>query len=492
MADEKGLHGKAARAVRDTERQFDLFMHYLPGYAYVTDQDDRLVYANDQLQAQLGQDGSLVGRPEAELWPPVLAEQLQQAAHQVRHSEQPVDLPAELTVEAELRIFAVSKFLIPLQDNPPYLGTVFLDITDLARSKRAFADAESRFSLLMDHFPGFAFIKDEEGRFVYANQATRDFLQAYGGMDGPADCGRWPPDLAAGVIADDEAVRTTGQAVERAEEVPIEGGTRKYLTSKFPIPREGKPPLVGAISRDISAVDEAAAELAANQERLRALIAELSLTEERERRRLAGEIHDNLSQTLALARIKIQELGESVPTESLKTGLAEVRAFVDEAIANTRSVTFDLSPPILYQVGFEAALEWLGEQTRDRHKIAAHLENDNLPKPLSDEARAMLFQVVRELFANLIKHAQAQNVWVRLRRLDGMLEMQVEDDGVGFEPEKATWTAKETSGFGLFSIRERIAYLQGTIEIASAIGQGTRVTVCVPLSAECEQSPGGD
>jgi signal transduction histidine kinase len=346
------------------------------------------------------------------------------------------------------------------------------------------SDSEARFSLLMDRFPGFAFIKDDEGRFVYANQLTREFLEAHGGMTGETDYHRWPPDLSAGVVADDHTVRTTGETVERVEQVPLPAGTRSFLTLKFPIPREGRPPLVGAVSQDITELMETQKELATNRERLRALVAELAVTEEQERHRLADVIHDNLGQTLAVAKLKTQMLSRDAGTEALKTELDSVQALLDEAIANTRSVTFELSPPVLYQVGFEAAVVWLGQQTQERHKIAVHLENDDLPKPLTDEGRSILFQVVRELFANVIKHAQAQNVWVRLRTESGMLVMEVEDDGVGFDPAQATWTAKHAAGFGLFSIRERIEYLHGKVEIESTMGGGTRAKMTVPLAVQ--------
>ena len=485
MTDSTDPHEKPVPAAQDSKLLLDLFMRYMPGYAYVTDEDDRLVYANDQLREQLGQGESLVGRQEAALWPAELVGRLKQAEQQVRQTGSPAELSAEIMLDGEPRTFATFKFAVPIQDNPLYIGTVFRDITDFTRSETASADSESRFSLFMAHFPGFAYIKDNEGRFVFANQSAQEnLLQVYGGAAGEADYHRWPPQLAAEVIADDQLVRTAGEPIERVEEMPFGAEVRRLLTVKFPIPRQGKSPLIGAISQDITERVEAEEELAANQERLRALVAQLVVTEEQERHRLAGEIHDNLSQTLVVAKMKTQLLSQDAGTESLKLELAGVIALLDEAIANTRSVTFDLSPPVLYQVGFEAALVWLGRQTQERHQIAVHLDNDDLPKPLTDEGRAILFQVVRELFANLVKHAHAQNVWVRLRADSGMLAMELEDDGVGFDPERATWTAKQTAGFGLFSIRERIEYLHGTVEIKSEIGKGTRATMTVPLAVQ--------
>jgi PAS domain S-box-containing protein len=245
-----------------------------------------------------------------------------------------------------------------------------------------------------------------------------------------------------------------------------------------------------AIGTDRTTEKEARQELLENQERLRSLASELVLAEERERRRLATEIHDNLSQTLAVARLKVQTLERDDKAQALSEQLQALDDLLAEAVANTRSITFDLSPPILYQVGLSAAIEWLGEQTQTRHGIEFHFHDDGHDKPVTDDVRTTVFQAVREVFANLIKHAQARNVWVEVLAFSGTLMVQVKDDGVGFVQEEAQWTAHKPSGFGLFNIRERLDYVCGFVSIKSATGQGTTVTIMAPLATQRLELPG--
>ena len=180
--------------------------------------------------------------------------------------------------------------------------------------------------------------------------------------------------------------------------------------------------------------------------------------------------------------MQIAALLHSECAEDFTTPLANLQELLDTAVANTRSITFELSPPVLYQVGLEAAIEWLGDQTQQRHGIMFHYERDRANKPLTENVRTVLFQAVRELFANIIKHSKAANVTVRMNVLEDYLQVMVEDDGVGFDPEGVQWTAERASGYGLFNIKERLEYIGGSLRIDSAPGQGARFQLTVPLA----------
>jgi signal transduction histidine kinase len=157
---------------------------------------------------------------------------------------------------------------------------------------------------------------------------------------------------------------------------------------------------------------------------------------------------------------------------------------VEQAIQYTRSLTFELSPPILYDLGLEAALEWLTEQIREQHGIQCGFENEDCPKPVSDELRIVLFSAVRELLMNIAKHANAQTAKVTIRRINENVAIHVADNGIGFSPSKMNIYLHEHKGFGLFSIRERLRHLSGQMEIRSARGRGTRIILTAPLAAE--------
>lgn len=222
-----------------------------------------------------------------------------------------------------------------------------------------------------------------------------------------------------------------------------------------------------------------------DQGQLKQLASQLTLVEENERHRIATELHATIGQSLAISKLQLDALRASAPSADIARTVGEVCNLLDETIQGTKSLTFDLSSPILYELGFETAVaEWLTERIEERHRIATEFEDDGQPKPLDDDVRVFLFRDVRELLMNVVKHAQANKVKVSVRRVSKQIQVSVEDDGWGFDPEKVAATAVRKGGFGLFSIRERLEQLGGQLEIESAPGQGTKVTVMAPLKEE--------
>jgi PAS domain S-box-containing protein len=219
------------------------------------------------------------------------------------------------------------------------------------------------------------------------------------------------------------------------------------------------------------------------QEQLRSLASELSLIEERERRHIATDLHDHIGHTLALTKIKLGALREIVSPSGHISPIDEIQSLIDQAIHYTRSLTSELSPPVLYELGFEAAMEWLTEQIQDQHHIQVDFEDDRQSKPMDDEIRISLFKAVRELLINVAKHSKANKAKVSTRREDNIIRIIVEDDGVGFSIPEDKSLAK-IGGFGLFSIHERLKYLKGDFEVESKPGQGTRITLVAPLTKE--------
>jgi PAS domain S-box-containing protein len=230
---------------------------------------------------------------------------------------------------------------------------------------------------------------------------------------------------------------------------------------------------------DITEQKQAEKEIRTYQEQLRSVASELSLTEERERRRLATDLHDHVGQILALAQIKLGAIRESASSTQLLAPMDEVRRLIEQTIQYTRSLTFELSPPILYDLGFNAAVEWLAELIQEQHGLTVKVQADRSAQPMKDEIRVILFQTVRELLANVVKHASAKNVGVFIRREDDTLQVKIEDDGLGMGI--SADAANGPSGFGFFSIKERLKYLGGHLEVVSEPGWGTRVTLRVPL-----------
>ena len=215
---------------------------------------------------------------------------------------------------------------------------------------------------------------------------------------------------------------------------------------------------------------------------LRRLAAEVCLAEERERRRIAEDLHDHLGQALALIKIRLQRLRGDAVLGGHGPALDELVALGDQAIRFTRGLTFELSPPVLYELGLGPALEWLGEETARKHGLAVEVR-DRSRRPLPDDLKVMLWKSARELLHNVVKHARARRVAIDLRAPDGRVVLEVADDGRGFDPEQARRDAGER--FGLFSIEERLRQLGGRLELDTAPGRGARVRLTADV-------PGGD
>jgi two-component system CheB/CheR fusion protein len=261
-------------------------------------------------------------------------------------------------------------------------------------------------------------------------------------------------------------------------------GRRKDGT-EFPVevvvgsmPRQGGPLAVSFVT-DMTRRMEFEQKVHDYQDKLRQTAFDTALAEERERRRIAVEVHDHIGQALALAQIKLTSIRDDL-TGAPRVAFDHALDLLVQSIADTRTLIFDLSPPVLYDLGLKEALSWLVEDLEKRHGIQIELTDDGRDKPLPDATAALVFRAVRELFANIFKHARATSARLSLRRTDGHYNIDVEDRGVGFDPKEID-RRQAGGGFGLFSVREQIGRLGGTVEIVSQPGRGTRVNVRVPI-----------
>jgi PAS domain S-box-containing protein len=240
------------------------------------------------------------------------------------------------------------------------------------------------------------------------------------------------------------------------------------------------------IANDITERKTIEEKILSYQKRLRSLTSDLLLTEERERRRIAGELHDRIGQALAISKMKLGALLRE-SSGGRTSALKEVRALIDQTIRDTRSLTFDLSPPILHELGLEPAVEWLVDRLKEEYGIDATFHDDGRQLLLGDNCRVLLFQSVRELLMNVLRHAQAQRVDVSIRHQGGEIEIETKDDGIGFDASQISLADGGPTGFGLFSIRERLCHLGGQLEIESKPGHGARITLRVPRLVDTGQ-----
>lgn len=230
-------------------------------------------------------------------------------------------------------------------------------------------------------------------------------------------------------------------------------------------------------------VQERTAELVSANERNKQISFELLWAEERERERIAGELHDQVGQNLILVKMKIDELSSQLSSEANLSLAYKTSALLNNSINDIRTLTFKIRPPILDSSGIETALEWLCSSLRKDYALQVNFSTDGLPKPLSADARYSLYQAVRELLLNVVKHAGTGTAQLLIRSENNTVIVQVIDEGVGFIHSTVNQSHAVKASYGLYNVQNRIELMGGRCVVESARGYGTTVTITV-LQAE--------
>jgi ligand-binding sensor domain-containing protein/signal transduction histidine kinase len=244
---------------------------------------------------------------------------------------------------------------------------------------------------------------------------------------------------------------------------------------------------VSSLEQQAAAREIAEQNLLAYQEKLRSLASDLSMTEERERRRLSGVLHDSIGQTLAFCKIKLGSVQRSARLAGSDKRLREILGMIEQSISDTRRLTLELSPPILHELGLVPAIDWLCNRIAEQHGVRFTLVDEAGAAELDPDLSILLFHAVREVVVNVVKHAGAGHGTIRILCRAGSFCVRVEDDGCGFDATRLQDHGTRNDGFGLFHIRERLHSLGGSLEIASVPGRGTSVLLTVPLHRRVEE-----
>jgi PAS domain S-box-containing protein len=386
-------------------------------------------------------------------------------------------------------LYGRPEFLVPVTGSM-FLSLVFGALYLQRKRKHAAAlrSSEAKFRRLTEAtFEGI--LIHDNGHILDANQSIlKMFGYEYGEFVGKQTDSFLTPESLE--VARESLLADSGKIYE-ATGIKRDGSRIDLEVMGKTIPYDNSWASVTAV-RDVTERKLAEQKLINYQSQLRSLAVDLESTEERERRRMATYLHDYIGQTLALCKIKLGSLPAPSLTEPQLSHLQEIRTLLEQMILDTQSLTFELSPPVLYELGFEEAIEWLTEQIEERHGLSVSYENDDEPKPLREEVKILLFHAVRELLVNVVKHAQSNCAGVVLKRTSEAVVVIVDDDGIGFTERTGDHAhgsprppgskqARPGGGFGLFNIRERITQIGGRIDISPRPGGGTRVTLSIPL-----------
>ena len=233
---------------------------------------------------------------------------------------------------------------------------------------------------------------------------------------------------------------------------------------------------------DVTERVEAENEVKKYQKQLQKLYSEAEIIEEQERRRVAEDLHDSVGQLLALAKIKMKMYMENQEMlQKYKKEITEIEQYIEDSLKIVKGAIFELSPPSLYELGLVDALDEMLKKLGGKSGINVEFIYDRKPKTLNIEFKLILYRIIRELMMNTIKHSNAKNVKVILSTEDDIVRIVFTDDGIGFDVSKV-FSYEKKSGFGLFSIRERLNYFGGNFDVHSEKGKGSKFVIEIPFS----------
>jgi len=366
---------------------------------------------------------------------------------------------------------------------------------ELRTTNEALRRSEERYRRLFDEDLTGDFLATPDGKVIECNPA---FAEIYGFADreqaGQCDLSRFNPadwaDLMAGLRAECRVqghqcvhrrpdgleihvvANVIGRFNEAAEITEVQG----YLYDNTE--RKRAEDALRELNATLeSKVTQRTAELEHRARQLQRLTLELSEAEDRERKHLAEILHDDLQQILAAAKFHLNVLRSRAKYDpSVQATAAQVDHMLKDAIDKSRSLSHDLSPAILHHGDFGQTLRWLAGQVQAKHGLIVHVDASGEVDVKSEPLRAFLYKAAQELLFNVVKHARTTEAKIRVRRCGRCVCLSVSDRGRGFDPQEL----RETAGFGLLSIRERIELLGGRMRIKSAKGKGSKFYVVVP------------
>ena len=351
-----------------------------------------------------------------------------------------------------------------------------------AGAEEALKETEARHKWVMNSVPDPILVTDLNGGVSYLNPS---FSKLFGwhlkdlakeGLPGVAEAFG---ESLQGVI---EELAGGGECLGREIRLWTKAGEPLHVNLSGALLKNHKGEAKGVVlaMQDITAIKLTEKKLRARTRQLRRLASDLSAAEERQRRAIAEDLHDSVTQNLAAGVFSLRNLGEASLGGPAGDELGRVCRMLDQALADVRSLTIEISPPVLYDLGLGPALEWLAENMRERYGLKVSFANNGGEMRLDENLEITLFRCARELLINVVKHARTDRAELRLEADDNTVRVIVSDGGVGFDPAGEGRVAGK--GFGLFSIRERLELLGGRAEVDSGPGSGSRVSLTAPVS----------
>ena len=382
------------------------------------------------------------------------------------------ELRAQINVA--LRIKAVEDLLRKRNEN--------LELSIKTQTNK-YLQREERILQISEHVKQFYWETDENGIFVYISPVIENILQI-----SPLEIiGKLKYTDLFQINEKDNPVLLSSKSVLKEVEIVLNVNKEKLWLAFNSFPyfnTEGKYNGNRGVCFDITNRKLAEIEQKRNikkieryQKKLKALNKEISLVEEHERRRIAENLHDGLGQTLSLAYIKLSSIDNKNITPEIKVTIETASELINKAIGESRTLTYDLSPPILHELGLISALKWKLDQVEQKYQLQTSIYGENLNLKIGKDHNIIVYRILNELIQNIIKHASASKIILRIKKVNKKYRFELQDDGIGIDKNKKN----KISGFGLMSIKERLESFNGHLQINSVPGKGTKAVIEFPI-----------
>ncbi len=477
---------QAVAALRDSEEQYRLLLKNVPAVVYKGYMDCGVDFVDDKVEELIGYAKSDFDSRKM-IWADVLLPEDRPIFKEAFRE----GLRGSKSYIREYRVKRKNGEIIWIQDRGQiicgpdgqveYISGVFFDVTERRVVQEALRESENRFASFMRYLPGIAYMQDVQGRYLYVNETWKRVHQ-------PTSEGG-PSQPVTPFSEGERRVITRGEPVQNIEEIAQDDGAHIWLVNKFPIlDKAGCPILLGAVGIDITRRRRAEEALWESEQRLRFLTSQLLTAQERERKRISMELHDELGQSLAVLKLQVRAIERRLGDVQLdlKADCRELLNYLDGVIDNVRRLSRDLSPAILEDLGLQSALKYLLNGVSKHYSVSHSFEVEDLDQLFTADAQIIIYRIFQECLTNISKHAGASEVSVAIRKKDGLVSIALEDNGTGFDPAQVSARRIAGRGLGLAALNERARMLGGTLEIRSQPGAGTKVTCVIPIGHPCE------
>jgi PAS domain S-box-containing protein len=474
--------------LRASEAKFRALAESAPAAIFIC-QDDRISYSNPAATAITGYSSAeLCGTSLRDTAVPD-SRDFARARAAVRRSGNSVPARFELRILTKAgaeRCLDFTGASFEFAGKPAVLG-VALDITERKQAEEAVRDSQQLLNQVLATLPVGVSVTNRAGDIILANATLKniwgDLSLTHGPQRWAQSKGWWHESgkrIAPSEWASARALSTGETSLNELIDIENFSGKHKTIQNSSAPIRGAEGQIVGAVvvNEDVTERVRADEALQDSADRLQHLSRRLLTVQEEERRHLSRELHDEFGQILATITLHLQA-AKSTAGRAAQPSLDESIALLQRAGAQVRRLALELRPMLLETAGLDATLRWLAEQYQQRTGIVTRVVGDTIEVP--SEIAIACFRVTQEAMTNVVRHAQAQRVWIELGQSEGLLRLMVGDDGIGFDVGSVLERAADAGNLGLIGMRERVEILGGQLAINSEPGHGTRICVSLPI-----------